>query len=66
MNNTKHFLTSKTFWGSAIVFGVTIANMLGFEVTFNTEGLADQIVIAAGAILALYGRFVANTTITLK
>ena len=53
---TKGLFTSKTVWGAIIAIGATIAKMAGFDIG-DTEGLVNDIVVLAGAIIAIYGRF---------
>ena len=66
----KLFLQSKTIWGVFITILPTIAPLFG--VSFGADDAAmvrqsvDTIVMALGALWAVYGRAVANTPLALK
>lgn len=67
MEQTKSLLASKTVWGGILVVVGAIAGMLGY--TFAPEDQAtvaaaiDNIVIAVGGLLAIWGRITATKRI---
>lgn len=64
--DTKPFYLSLTFWGALIAGVAALGGVVGFEIPGGGEGLADEIVTAIGAVLALIGRFRAKTVLTLS
>lgn len=63
---SKNILMSKTFWGAALALvavlfpGVFVTLGLG-----DSAMLADKIVGGLGAVLAIYGRFAATSTVSI-
>lgn len=62
MNDTKHFLASKTFWGGVLVILAAGASLLGIEPSQLPS--ADEIVAIIGGVIAIVGRFTAKTALT--
>lgn len=58
MNDTKHFLTSKTFWAGVLVVAASTASLFGIEPTQLPN--ADEIVAIIGGVIAIIGRFTAT------
>lgn len=67
MNEEKFWYASKTIWGSLISVAAALAAAFGVSIDAATQGaVADvmiQIVGAAGALFAIYGRLTATDTI---
>ena len=61
---TKPFWVSKTFWGAVLAVLAPIAAQKGYIV--NGEPMLNDIVSVLGGALAIYGRFVADTKLTVK
>lgn len=55
---TKSFLTSRTIWGLLITLAAPLLAKHG--ITVDQDGLVNDLVAAAGAALAIYGRFQAS------
>jgi len=51
-------LKSRTIWGVFAMIGAIVAKNFGFEL--DAEGLTTDLLAAAGAGLAIYGRVVAG------
>jgi len=64
MEDAKPFYLSKTFWGALVAGIVALGGVVGFELPGGGEGLADELVILLGSIVALVGRFSAKTKLT--
>jgi len=62
MEESKHFLASKTFWGGVIAVLAGLAGLIGFDPA-NLPS-ADEIVAVIGGAIAIIGRFTAKKTIT--
>lgn len=64
MLDHKPWYTSKTIWGALVAIGATLASMMGFDLDTQAQGqLVDaalQLVTAAGALVAIFGRLVAT------
>lgn len=67
MVNDKAWFESKTIWGALLAFAAAVAGSFGVSVDENIQqALSDaliQLTGAAGALLAIYGRFTAVDTI---
>ncbi len=67
MKNAKPWYASKTIWGSLIAMFAGIGSAFGLDIDASTQaGLVDgtlKVVAAAGSLLAIYGRFSANSSI---
>lgn len=61
MEDTKHFLASKTFWGGLIAVVAGLAGFLGIEPQQLPS--ADEIVAVIGGVIAIVGRFTAKSVI---
>jgi hypothetical protein len=61
----KSLLLSKTFWGIAISLAAPLLKHAGLNVDSDTTDIAAQIVTAAGAVLAIWGRMSATKKVTL-
>ncbi len=63
MFDSKGILASKTVWGGLLAVGGAVLGMFGFTVaegdTASLMAHIDSIIVAAGGILAIYGRIVA-------
>lgn len=69
-DNAKSILTSKTFWGAAVMLAATYAPILfthlGFSADASTQSMAvDKILSAVGFAITVYGRWVANKPVSL-
>ncbi len=72
MNDTKSLLASKTLWGVLLtalpmtlgIFGLQVADMTAF--TAGSEQTTNEIVTLVGALIAIYGRFVATKSLVIK
>jgi len=62
-SDPKSILESKTFWGLVIGLAVPIAAKHG--IIIDPTGVATDMSTLVGGILALYGRFSANTPVKL-
>ena len=60
MEDTKSLFLSKTFWGSMLAIGATVAQ--GFGIT-DASGYSNDILTIIGAVLAIFGRVKATHTI---
>ena len=64
MLDHKPWYTSKTIWGALVAIAATLASMMGFDLDTQAQGqLVDaalQLVTAAGALVAIFGRLVAT------
>lgn len=64
MHDHKPWYTSKTIWGAAVAIVATILSMMGFDLDDAAQAqvveAALQLVTAAGAIVAIFGRLVAT------
>jgi len=63
MEQTKNFLLSKTLWGVVIMIAAK-----AFPKVFSgidADGLADNLILACGAILTVIGRITAKTDLTI-
>ena len=67
-SETKFVLKSKTIWGVIIAAVPTILAQFGVDVgsTELINGWANEIIEAFGSLLAIYGRFVADTAVHVK
>ena len=67
MTDTKSWYESRTVWGSIVAVGASLAGSFGLAVEAQDQLLIVdttlQAISAAGAIVALYGRFVARSRI---
>lgn len=67
MNDTKPWYHSRTVWGALIAIAASIGGTFGIMIGAEEQGvLADaalQIVGAAGALFALFGRLSARQTL---
>ena len=71
---TKHFLTSKTVLGVAVLLLPTLKSLFGIEITAteltglftNIDLIVNTCLSAVGGILAVYGRIQANGGIHFK
>lgn len=67
MEQTKSLLASKTVWGGLLVVIAAVAGLFGY--TFSAEDQAsvaamiENIVLAIGGLLAIYGRITATKRI---
>lgn len=64
---SKPFWQSRTLWGGIIMFAVSIAGTLGWELPFGADALTDAvmtIVGTVGAVLVAVGRVGANKQLT--
>lgn len=70
MENHKIFLASKTLWGVLIMALPVLLPMIGvswgIDDTSVINETADKIFQAVGAALALWGRFSAKTSLSIK
>ena len=68
MYETKKWYQSKTVWGSVVTIGAAIAGVFGYGIDADTQGRIveniSSIVAAAGGLLALVGRLVADKKIS--
>lgn len=55
MNEVKGILESKSVWGALLAIAGTVASLFGYDIG-DTNGLANEIVVLAGSIIAIYGR----------
>lgn len=68
--DSKSFIASKTVWGIILISVPQLLPLFG--ITFTADDTAmlgdtgDKVFQAVGALLALYGRFAAKTTLALK
>ena len=62
----KEFWKSKTIWGIAIAALPTILQLAGVPVPSGLGGLLNEILIASGSGLAVYGRVKAVDRLKLK
>ncbi len=66
----KIFLKSKTVWGVVIMAIPALFPLFGWTFTVDDTAVvneaADKVFQAVGALLTLYGRFAATTTLTVK
>ena len=60
--NTKNVLLSKTFWGAVIGLLPQAIQLFGWN---WPDGLTEQIMGAIGTILVIFGRFTADSTLTI-
>lgn len=64
MSDHKPWYLSKTIWGALVAILATLGSMIGLEIDQPSQAtLVDatlQIVTAAGAVIALFGRLVAT------
>ncbi len=65
MDDEKKIWQSKTFWGALVAGVVALGGVFGFDLPQGGEGLADEIVIMIGSVVAIIGRFTAKATVTL-
>ncbi len=67
MIDEKPWYLSKTIWGSLVAVGAALAGAAGFAIDGdNQSALAEtilQLVTAAGALIAIYGRLSATDII---
>ena len=67
MNDEKPWYLSRTIWGSLVAVAAAIGGMAGIPLDGAAQGeIADamvQIVGAAGALVAIYGRIAATDVI---
>lgn len=67
MTNTKPWYASKGVWGGLIATGATLLNAFGIEVTPEDQNTlisgVTQMVAVGGAVVAVFGRIVANSRI---
>lgn len=67
LNNSKHFLMSKTFWGIVVSGAASIAGKFGHKIgNDQVVEYSSTIVELMGTGLALYGRYVAKEDLTWK
>lgn len=60
---TKPFWQSRTLWGGVIMFAVSIANTLGWEIGTDAAALTDAVMVLVGtigAVLVAVGRLGAD------
>ena len=62
----KQFWKSKTIWGIAIAAIPTVLQLFGVPVPSGLGGLLNEILIASGSGLAVYGRVKAVDKLSLK
>lgn len=55
MNEVKGILESKSVWGALLAIAGTVASLLGYDIG-DTNGLANEIVVLVGSVIAVYGR----------
>lgn len=55
MNEVKGILESKSVWGALLAIAGTVASLLGYDIG-DTNGLANEIVVLVGSVVAIYGR----------
>lgn len=64
MLDRKPWYTSKTIWGALVAILATLASMMGFDLDDAAQRqiveAALQLVTAAGALVAIFGRLVAT------
>ena len=64
MIDRKPWYTSKTIWGALVAILATLASMMGFDLDSDAQAdlveAALQLVTAAGALVAIFGRLVAT------
>lgn len=60
MTDSKHFLTSVTFWGLLLTLAAPLLKRAGIELPGDTAGMANDIAQLVGAALALWGRWRAD------
>ncbi|MCB8836089.1 hypothetical protein [Aurantimonas sp. VKM B-3413] len=67
MDDTKPWYLSRTIWGSVVALAAAGAGIFGYEVDAGTnEALTSALIEGAGAvgaIVAIYGRLAARSTI---
>lgn len=67
MNRSKSIWMSKTFWGAAVAGFAAIASIFGKNISPELQGSITETVLSlisvGGAILAAWGRKVADTKI---
>jgi hypothetical protein len=67
MEQTKGLLASKTVWGGILVVLAAIAGMFGYTITAEDQAslvsMIDNIVMAVGGLLAIWGRITATKRI---
>lgn len=64
---TKPFWQSRTLWGGVIMFGVSVANTLGWELPFGADQLTEAAMVVVGtigAVLVAVGRLGADKQLT--
>lgn len=70
MEDNKWFLKSKTLWGVIIMALPGLLQVFGVSLTADEHAalgqMGDKVLEALGAALAIYGRFVAGGSLTLK
>lgn len=70
MDDVKHILASRTFWGAAIAALATGLRWLGYELNAVDQTMVVDsvftVITVAGSLLAIYGRVKATKTIGSK
>lgn len=64
---SKPFWQSRTLWGGVMMFAVSVAGTLGWEIPYGAEALTDAIMTivgTVGAILVAVGRMNASKQLT--
>lgn len=56
MDEVKGMLQSKAIWGALIAVAATVAQLAGWDIGGDTEGLANEIVTIVGGLIAIWGR----------
>jgi len=67
MKNVKSFLKSKTIWGAIIAVAPSVTGLFGYTITgadiTTATGHMNDLVTAAGGLLAVFGRVMASKKI---
>jgi protein-S-isoprenylcysteine O-methyltransferase Ste14 len=67
MEQTKSIFSSKTVWGGVLVVVAAIAGMFGYTISADDQaslaGTIENIVLAVGGLLAIWGRITATKRI---
>jgi len=62
----KQFWKSKTIWGIVIAALPSVLRLVGIPVPIGLEGFLNELLVAFGSGLAVYGRVKAADKLTLK
>lgn len=58
----KHFLASKTFWGSVVPIALAAMRLLGYKIPGGDNAImVEALVLIGGGVLAIVGRVKAKT-----